>query len=154
TKVLDVATGKEIALLPASTVMAISADATVLAEKASRDEFALWDLRAGRKVTTIQVPQVSDGTQWVNLSPDERMLLPRVILSPDGKMLAAFCRWRDDDTVTLWDVASRQSRVLKPPPPESNRLMVRCAEFSTDGKLLAVGYKFQWVTVWDVATGT
>src|SRR5262249_52439047 len=106
TKILDVATGKEIAVLPASTVVAISADANMLAAKAKGDDYALWDLRAGRQVATIPVPQVSAA-------------LPRLTLSPDGKMLAGTYRWVAHNTVTLWDVVARQSRVLKPPPPEA-----------------------------------
>src|SRR5262249_4832318 len=139
TKILDATTGKEIAVLPASAVVAISADANVLAAQVNRDEYALWDLRAGRIVATLPLPRrTSAGT--------------RLSLAPDATMLPGYCRWTADNTVTLWDVAARQSRVLK--PPESNRVSVLRAEFSPDGKLLAVGYQFQWFTVWDVATGT
>src|SRR4029079_14515625 len=67
--------------------------------------------------------------------------------------LATSFAWRGDNIVTLWDVATQQSRKLVLDPPESNRLSVVCSEFSPDGKLLAAGFQFQWVTLWDVATG-
>jgi WD40 repeat protein/serine/threonine protein kinase len=140
TKVIDVAAGKEIAVLPPSNVVAISPDANVLAERVNRDDYAFWDVRARRKLATIPLPQLTTRS-------------PQLSFSPDGRTLARFLWWRGDNTVTLWDLATRQSKVLKVAPPESNRLSVLCAEFSPDGKLLAAGFQFQWVTVWDVATG-
>jgi tetratricopeptide (TPR) repeat protein len=74
-------------------------------------------------------------------------------LSPDGRFVATYYGWRGDNTVKLWDVAAQEVRLLKPDPPGSNNGAVICAEFSPDGTLLAAGYQFQWVTVWDVATG-
>lgn len=74
-------------------------------------------------------------------------------LSPDGKTLAGHCRWRNLNTVTIWDVATQQAKVLEHTTPASNRLSVLCTEFSPDGKLLAAGFQFQWVIVWEVATG-
>src|SRR4029079_18179090 len=79
--------------------------------------------------------------------------VPSLTLSPDGHTLAGYYSWHGDNSVTLWDVATKQSRKLKIDSPESNRLSVLCAEFSPDGKLLAAGFQFQWVTVWYVATG-
>src|SRR5262249_46463951 len=108
-KLIDVAAGKEIAVLP--------------------------------RVANISLAQLSG-------------VSPMLKLSPDGKILAGYCPRGSDNTVTLWDVATQQSRVLKIAPPRSNRNSVLCAEFSPDGKLLAAGFGFQWVTVWDVATGT
>jgi WD40 repeat protein/serine/threonine protein kinase/tetratricopeptide (TPR) repeat protein len=142
TKIIDVAAGKEIAVLPVSEVVALSADANVLAARANRDEYTLWDIRAGRELASISLPQLSGSSSS-----------PRLTLSPDGKLLAGYRAW-GHNTVTLWDVATQQSKTLKPAPPESNRISVLCAEFSPDGKLLAAGFQFQWVTVWDVATGT
>jgi WD40 repeat protein len=77
-----------------------------------------------------------------------------VALSRDGRQLACFTPWRGLNTVKLWDLGTQQSKVLTIAPPESNKkLSVLCAEFSPDGKLLAAGFQFQWVTVWDIATG-
>src|SRR5215510_12154997 len=53
----------------------------------------------------------------------------------------------------LWDAATQQSRTLSVQPPAGNLLSVMCFDFSPDGKLLAAGFHFQWVTVWDVTTG-
>ncbi|HVK15774.1 MAG TPA: tetratricopeptide repeat protein, partial [Fimbriiglobus sp.] len=140
TKVIDVAAGKEVADLPTSNVVAISADASVLAERSGRDDYTLWDARAGRKVATVSVPQRTD-------------MSPVVTLSRDGRMLAGHYAWRGDNTVTLWDSATRETRVLKVPDPTANRLSIHCVDFSPDGKLLAAGFQFEWVIIWDIATG-
>ena len=141
TKLIDVA-GKEIAVLPASSVVAISADARVLAGRANHDEYALWDIRAGRKLANI------------SLATQVSKVAPTLTLSPDGTTLASYRGpWDGGNTVTLWDVATQQSKVLKIAPPESTMNSVVCADFSPDGKLLAAGLQFQWVTVWDVASG-
>jgi WD40 repeat protein/tetratricopeptide (TPR) repeat protein/serine/threonine protein kinase len=139
TRVVDVAAGKEIAVLPASGVGAISAEATVLAGRAGDSGFNVWDIPAGRKLPSI--PFYKDSNVPTS-----------ALLSGDGATLASFRPWGSDNTVTLQDVATRQSRVLRIPPPESNRGSVFSADFSPDGKLLAAGYAFQWVTVWDLAT--
>jgi WD40 repeat protein len=159
TKLIDVAAGKEMAVIAAEHVNAISADANVLVGRAGADQSEnilaraphdaapwlaiLWDVRAGREISTLTLPRLAGSYSGLTLSPD-------------GKLLATFYPWggdSGDNTVKLWNVATRQPRTLKPDPPESNRLSVLCAEFSPDGKLLAAGYQFQWVTVWDVATG-
>lgn len=140
TQIINVATGKEIAKLPSRNVSHISADASTLVSRKTRDEYTVRDIETDRELATILFPQLSD-------------VSPMFSLSPDGKTLAGHCRWRGVNTVTLWDVATQQSKVLKPAEPDSNRLSVLCSEFSPDGKLLAAGFQFQWVTVWEVATG-
>ncbi len=143
TKRIDVAAGKEMAVVAAGHVKAISADANVLAGPAGPDQSILRDVRDGREISTLPLPRRPNTSTGLTLSPD-------------GKLLATFYRWgvgNKDNTVNLWNVATQQPRTLKVAPPESNRLSVLCAEFSPDGKLLAAGHQFQWVTVWDVATG-
>jgi WD40 repeat protein len=104
TRLIDVAAGNDIAALPAGGVVAISADAGVLAGRAGRDEYGIWDVRAGRSVATISLPELSD-------------VSPTLTLSPDGKTLAGYRAWRADNTVTLWDVATRRPRTLTIAPP-------------------------------------
>jgi eukaryotic-like serine/threonine-protein kinase len=138
TKVFDVTTGQENAVLPMVGVAAISADGTALAGGGGQDSKIVWDVRTGRQIGSI--PRIKDRS-------------PGLALSQDGKTLASYYSWGADNTVNLQDVDTQQTRTLKPEPPQSNRLSVLCAAFSADGKLLAAGFQFQWVTVWEVATG-
>ena len=140
TQLIDVETGTEIALLPASDVIAFSADGSMLARRAGPDRITVQDVRGGSEVANLPLPQLPEGR-------------PCFTLSRNGKLLAAFNPWRADNTVKLWNIATQQLRTLKIAPPESNRNSVLCLEFSPDGKLLAAGFQFQWVTVWDVESG-
>ena len=66
--------------------------------------------------------------------------------SPDGKTLAS---GSDDDTVRLWDVATRQ-QIGKPLTGHTGP--VCSVAFSPDGKTLASGDDDGTVRLWDVAT--
>jgi len=68
-----------------------------------------------------------------------------VAFSPDGKILASGA---NDDTVQLWDVATRQQIGL----PLSDTGPVNWVAFSPDGKTLAAGGADGTVRLWDVAT--
>src|SRR5262245_31854172 len=76
TTVIDVATGRETAALPASRVVAISADANVLAGFAGAGKGFLWDVRAGRETATVLLGSATGAA-----------------ISPDGKTIAMFQAW-------------------------------------------------------------
>jgi WD40 repeat protein/serine/threonine protein kinase len=139
-KRFEVASGKEIGAVPATRVTAISKDGNALLRVGDDNGVSVWDARAGRQVAKLPVHV---GFGW-NHQP---------VLSADGKTIATFHPWKRDNTVQLWDVATQEKRTLSSAPPPSNRLSVLCAAFSSDGKLLAAGFQFQWVTVWEVGTG-
>ena len=67
--------------------------------------------------------------------------------SPDGKTLAS---GSDDDTVRLWDVATRQPD--RDSPLTGHTGDVVSVAFSPDGKTLASGSEDDTVRLWDVAT--
>jgi WD40 repeat protein len=140
TKLIDVAAGKENAELPTVGVTATSADGNIMAGWGDQDSRIVWDARTRRQIASIPLPRVENSSR-------------RLTLSPDGKTLATFYAWQSDNTVKLWDLATGQPRILTLETPQSNRNSVDCAAFSADGKLLAAGFQFQWITVWEVATG-
>jgi WD40 repeat protein len=107
TKRIDVADGKEMAVVTARHVHAISADANVLAGPPGGDQSTVWDVQAGREISTL--PLSLPPNSW-----------PEITLSPDGKLLAAFYKWSDSHTLTLWNVATRKPRTLKLDPPKSS----------------------------------
>jgi WD40 repeat protein/serine/threonine protein kinase len=146
TRLVDAAGGQVIAATDPPGVAATSADGSVWAARVAPDLWMVWDHEKGRARATVP------GLRPHQLSPTTADWYQGVALSPDGNTLALWEEWRRN-TVTLWDVATRQSRMLRVPPPESNRLSVHCAAFSPDGKRLAAAFQFQWITVWDVASG-
>ena len=68
-----------------------------------------------------------------------------VAFSPDGKTLASAS---EDETVILWDVASRQPLG----EPLKGHRRVRSVAFSPDGKTLASAGEDDTVILWDVAS--
>jgi eukaryotic-like serine/threonine-protein kinase len=139
TKLIDVVAGKEVAVLPASGVMAISTNAELLAGPTADEQGAVWNVRAGRAIAEFPLRRTD--------------VHPGVALSPEGKRVAIYYKWKGDNTVKVWDVAAREPKTLTVATQYGNRLCVQCAEFSPDGTLLAAGFQFQWVTVWDVESG-
>ena len=142
TKLIDVASAKEVGVVPVGSVVAMSADANTLLSwgGGDADHEVVWDVRSGRE--RARIPQHKDPN-----------VQTRFAVSPDGKSVATFHPWIEDTTVKLWEVASGTSRTLVIDPPKSNRISVLCAAFSPDGKMLAACFQFQWLTVWDVSTG-
>jgi WD40 repeat protein/serine/threonine protein kinase len=136
TKRVQIATGELTVDSSARSILAASADGRVLAGLASDGKATVWDLRAGREAASLAVGRAT-GTA----------------VSPDGKSVATYHSWAEDKSVKLWDVATHRQTTLRFEPPAHSRKSVLCATFSPDGMLLAAGYQFQWVTVWDLATG-
>jgi WD40 repeat protein/Flp pilus assembly protein TadD len=133
-QVIDIPTGKEVALLPLSNITAFSSDGLTAARFSPEDRLQAWNVDSGRELASLAVPA----------SQGER----RLAVSADGKRAATFHRWRGDNRLTLWDLASQQAQTLA-----GSSFSVSCAAFSPDGKLLAAGFQFEFVMVWEVATG-
>jgi eukaryotic-like serine/threonine-protein kinase len=123
--------------------LGFSPEGGVLATGSSRERSVrFWAVREEGRIELTPLP-----------SPEDRLVVARVVFSPDGG-LAALLPARGAGLV-LWDVAGGRKLSLRGPsgPVES-------AAFSPDGKLLATGgaerqgdHVFGTVRLWDASTG-
>ncbi|HEX9990004.1 MAG TPA: WD40 repeat domain-containing protein [Chloroflexia bacterium] len=97
----------------------------------------IWDYTEGNEHTTE-----NDVTTLTGHSGD----LHSVAWSPDGKQLAS---GSDDNTVKIWDLASRQSTATL----TGHKSQVVSVAWSPDSKKIASGSWDRTARVWDVATG-
>src|SRR5262249_24446201 len=123
--------------------VALSRDGKALAS-CSEIQAHVWDVVAGKELR-----------RW----EDARRRMP---LSPDGKILAlggsdkALDRIETDFQIHLWEVDTGKEMRRLPVRGEEGAIPLeaaRCAAFSPDGKLLAVGDVTNVVHVWEVASG-
>jgi WD40 repeat protein len=115
-------------------------------------------LAAGAKDQTVRLWQVADGTEIRTLAcvTDTEALSDvlhsstaqvAVAFAPDGRTLAAGCRW---GTVRLWQVPDGQIvRTLE----ETVWTDIASLAFSTDGQQLVVGSAVQVARLWRVSDG-
>ena len=173
----DLATARELALLPARAVtdVAFSADGTTLVSCGSflDPRIHVWEVASRNRVTTIDY-----GVNAVALSPDGRTLASgsndgielwdpetgtqkaamyesqgvwdalSVAFSPDGGTLASGSS--GDNTVRLWDVATATNTATF----KGHKDQVRSVSFSPDGQTVASGSWDHTIKLWDVATGS
>ena len=129
----DVATSREVALLPAPRVedIAFSPDGRTLASSGPY-EIRLWEVTTAHQIAAIDLDH----------SPES------LAFSPDGRTLAFGSR----AGIELWDVATR---TLKAAVHEKVAWGMQSVAFSPDGRTLAAGTWTDYsVRLWDVATTT
>lgn len=130
--VLNAATGKKTTTLPASGVLAVSADANLLAARAPDGKRVIWDAAAAQARAVLPV-----GTE-----------LTGAAFSRDGNLLVTWFldASRRQHPVELWDLATSRLRL-------KIAEYVYSAAFSPDGRTLATSAQFGPVRLWDARTG-
>jgi WD40 repeat protein len=149
-KFWDLATGREVRVLPASDwwhdtgyYVAFSSDWRLMVV-GSDHGIAIWDVPSGRMLAT--------GGSWTSVGEDvaggrglgrlgDKAIGP-VALSRDGKTLASGTQ---DNAIKLWGV---EDQIFTEPADT-----VLSLAFSPDGRKLASGYNNGSNTLWDVASG-
>jgi WD40 repeat protein/serine/threonine protein kinase len=132
-KLWDAATGTE-SIRPLPSLkdirrLALSRDGTKLATVNLPDyHIEVWDLTTNHKIGILG----GSGRTF------------HIAFSPDGKTLAH----SDGPMVTLWDLASRKTRLTFPA-----QWSVSALAYSADGKVLVTGSQFMHAQIWDPDTG-
>src|SRR5262249_46241555 len=106
-------------------------DGRLLAGADSAKTVTLWDVRTGK-------------TLWKQDLPDE---LRAMRFSPDGKLLAGVAGLGKEQTLFVWDVASKEVRFRLAEEGLGG------AAFSPDGKLMAAPVRFNEIKIWELPSG-
>ena len=119
--------------------VAFSPDGKTLASGSADYTVILWDVSTAFNTSVAHASGQPIGQPLQSHSDH----VSTVAFSPDGKTLAS---GSSDDTIILWDVASRQPIGQ----PFSHRDAVNSVAFSPDGKTLASGGDDDTIILWDV----
>jgi RNA polymerase sigma factor (sigma-70 family) len=140
-RVLDVATGKELARLdscPGAVQIVFSADAKLLATSDCNDDqkppylIRIWDAGTGKPLGQFACPTNTRGIACLAFSPDARLLVT-----------GGFER---DDTVRLWEAATCSEIASL----QGHHSGIFSLAFTPDGKTLATGSGDATILLWDV----
>jgi WD40 repeat protein/transcriptional regulator with XRE-family HTH domain len=138
TREWDVATGRQIAVLPFSgNNLAFSPDGRAILGPQNDGTIRIWDTQALTVTQVLTAPRAPGG---------KPAALVEAFYSPDGHYIAAN---GTDKTVRVWDVAGgRQMQVF---PLESN--LTSALAWSPDSKYIVAGAEDNFARVWDVLSG-
>jgi WD40 repeat protein len=133
--------------------LSLSPDGKYMASGGEDGRIVLWDTGTWRPLGEFTRPGELSGTacpcaNQPNTSSDSGAgTIDSLAFSPDGKLLASASNV--DDTVTLWDVATR---VPAGQPLAGHKGSVTYLAFSPDGKTIASGSLDDTIIIWDLSS--
>jgi WD40 repeat protein len=136
-------TCESVAFSPDGSMLAASGRAAV-----GRSKIRLWETATGKEFASqTNAMNAPSGQQLLSFPESwEQHVSPRIIFSPDGKMLAMN---RGEKTIPIWEVASGKERLLL----EGHQESTECVAFSPDGRTLASAGWDNTIRLWDLQTG-
>jgi RNA polymerase sigma factor (sigma-70 family) len=146
----QVETGKELRKLDGYRTHAFLADGRLLT--VSAEHLRLWDHPTSQK--WLDIPARGMKQDPVILLSKGWSMEPVVVVSPDGKTIAALTREDSDDVwaaqvVRVWDVKTAKLRFAA----SQTQYGIRALAFSKDGKTLAIAPTHGVIRLWDARTG-
>ena len=128
----------------------------------------LWDIRTGKKLSTLRKPTNKKVHFRMGITPDNHSI--SLVFSPDGTILAS---GNLDGTVQMWDTTSGEELIILNRKVEKMKMLFHtpddklfthepwegdnisrptALEFSPDGNLLVIGNMNSSIQVWEYAT--
>jgi RNA polymerase sigma factor (sigma-70 family) len=112
-----------------------------------RSKLRVWDVASGKHLARLSAALNDPADQGPSVSFSQSPIVePRIVFSPDGKMLA-MNRWQK--TIPVWEAATGRRRLVL----EAHQDSTVCVTFSPDGRTLASASWDNTIRLWDLATG-
>jgi RNA polymerase sigma factor (sigma-70 family) len=108
----------------------------------------LWDVATGREMVRIGagLNDPTDPGPGEQAFPRGPIIEPRIVFSPDGRLLA-MNRWQK--TIPIWEAATGRERLRL----EGHEASTACIAFSPDSRTLASASWDNTIRLWDLTTG-
>ncbi|HEY7156078.1 MAG TPA: sigma-70 family RNA polymerase sigma factor, partial [Gemmataceae bacterium] len=108
----------------------------------------IWEVATGKELPhlTKAMNDPAQGDKPRSADLERKFIDPKVVLSPDGRMLAKNGRPK---TISVWETATGRQRLLL----EGHEDSTECVAFAPDGRTLASASWDDTIRLWDLDTG-
>jgi WD40 repeat protein len=106
----------------------------------------VWDVATGKVLTEVTTAINSWFPTWERGKLQSPRVPPRVVFSPDGRLLALNCA---EKSIPVWEAVTGRERCRL----EGHDGATACVVFAPDGRTLASAGYDQTIRLWDVETG-